>query len=105
MSFFAAIKKIVGINNVYDNHTTKDHFNVSLVRIQYLYLVLQKDRFTDQHCNRAIVLGLFQTLRASLMILTITSLLWALPKVESSRCSFGLPSLLFFLLFPVKKPF
>jgi hypothetical protein len=30
MSFFAAIKKIVGINNVYDNHTTKDHFNVSL---------------------------------------------------------------------------
>ena len=33
MSFFTVLKKIVGINNVYDNHTTKDHFNVTLVRI------------------------------------------------------------------------
>ena len=32
MSFFATFKKMVGINNVYDNHTTKDHFHVGLVR-------------------------------------------------------------------------
>jgi hypothetical protein len=75
MSFFSSFKKLVGINNVYDNHTTKEHFHVGLVRTLFgaqslsLALALTNDirRIDTDHCRIP---------HASLMTLTTVSLLW-----------------------------